>query len=250
MSQSLAAIIRSFEPPVPYPLPPAKWGPLADWLDLHANLRLLELACGDARLLLHWAQTREIKGTGIDARPDRITAAQTYAREHNLWMQMQFVASEPVDYVQPFHQYDLIFSLEPLRVAPDLASALALMREAGANEGQSRVLIAETFWQQPPPPPVCEALGVRADDLPTLERIDAACLTARYDIVALNVAPPADWDTYMAHQWRSAHQWLAAHADDDHADAVRDWLHTSRRRYLQYERAYVGWGLFVLAGTR
>jgi hypothetical protein len=103
--------------------------------------------------------------------------------------------------------------------------------------------VGEVFWNEEPPPGGRDALGADCTDLAgTLERFDAA----GSDLVEMVVAGPEAWDRYAASQWLNVAHWLDAHPDDPDAPAVRQTRDESRRRYLEYERRCLGWGVFVL----
>jgi hypothetical protein len=53
------------------------------------------------------------------------------------------------------------------------------------------------------------------------------------------------WDRYEARQWFTIDSWLRDHADDPDAEALRAWNAGNKRLYLEYQREYLGWGVFV-----
>ena len=54
------------------------------------------------------------------------------------------------------------------------------------------------------------------------------------------------WDRYAAAQWWTLDQWLRANSDDPDAPMIRETFVNARREFLEYERPYFGWGVFVL----
>lgn len=73
----------------------------------------------------------------------------------------------------------------------------------------------------------------------TADRFDAA----GFDLVEMVLADGDSWDRYAAGQWWTLSSWLRANPADER---VRDFLQTWRHLHLEYQRRYLGWGVFVL----
>jgi len=117
-----------------------------------------------------------------------------------------------------------------------------LMRPPVRRDGW--LLVGELFWSEKPPAAVERALDLDAVvDLGTmLTHIDEAQL----DLVEMIIANQDTWDRYSASQWLNVSTWLGEHPDDPEAPEVRRIRNDSRRQYLEYERRYLGWGVFLL----
>ena len=66
------------------------------------------------------------------------------------------------------------------------------------------------------------------------------------DLVEMVLANHDTWDRYTTSQWLNVASWLDANHDDPDAADIRQRRDESRRRYMEYERRYLGWGVFVL----
>ncbi|MDG4785981.1 hypothetical protein O7626_08590 [Micromonospora sp. WMMD1102] len=75
-----------------------------------------------------------------------------------------------------------------------------------------------------------------------LDEIEAAGLR----LVEMVLADHDAFGQLVTAKWWSIDRWLAGHSDDPRAPAMRDYLVESQRRYLRYQRRYLGWGIFVL----
>jgi ubiquinone/menaquinone biosynthesis C-methylase UbiE len=204
------------------------------------------VACGKGELLIQWARAYELQGTGVDEDEVLIDVAQMRANELEVWSQVQFVASEMLDYPQPFHQYNIVSCLDRSRFAMNISELIATLRIALKDDSGGLLLLGETFWQQTPLPAVCAALGMTSADLPTLGDISAQFTASGVTLLEMHIASTADWDHYYAQQWRACARWLQQHPDDADAPALQAWVQQSRDSYLRYTREFIGYGVFVL----
>ena len=90
-----------------------------------------------------------------------------------------------------------------------------------------------------------QALGY-GEDITVLPGSLARFEDANLDLVEMVLANDDTWDRYAASQWLNVSRWLDANTEASDAHDVRRTRDASRRKYLQYERRYLGWGIFVL----
>jgi hypothetical protein len=64
-------------------------------------------------------------------------------------------------------------------------------------------------------------------------------------LVTVIASSEDDWDTYESLHWRALEEWVAEHPDDPDAPGVRDRHKRARDDYLAYQRALLGWTIFV-----
>ncbi len=238
--------IAEMNQPFSHPLPPEKLLHLAALCSVNAGTRLLDLACGKGELLAQWARAYDLQGTGVDDDDDLINAAQHRANELEVWSQLQFVASDVLDFPQPFHQYNIVSCLSATWLDTDKATLIALMREALKTTKGGLLLIGETFWQKVPPLEVCEAMGIGRDDLPLLGDLAAQFQSTGVDLLTMLLATTEDRDAFYSQQWHAVHEWVQQHSDHDDVPELRQWVRQNQQHYLQYEREYLGWGVFIL----
>jgi cyclopropane fatty-acyl-phospholipid synthase-like methyltransferase len=245
MSQRYIEIAEAHQK-FPVPLSAKNLSRLAAVCELHSGTRLLDLACGKGELLIQWAHTYEMQGTGVDEDETRISVAQMRADELEVWAQVQFVASEVADYPQSFHQYNIVSCLNATWLWDNQTAMLATMQDALKDNTSGLVLLGETYWQREPTPEICAALGLEQNALPTLADLTDHFGDAGADVVDMLLATQDDWDEYTTQEWRACFNWLNTHPAHEDAEGLRAWLNANRRRYLRYEREYIGWGIFVL----
>jgi SAM-dependent methyltransferase len=194
-------------------------------------------------MLCQWAKEYGIRGTGVDISSVFLQAAEERALELGVVDHLSFVHGDAGRYSDG-KLYDRVSCIGATWIGGGLAGTLTLMKRALRPDGM--LLVGEPYWNEPPPDAAIAALGVREDDfvslVGTLDRFEDASL----DLVEMVLADGDSWDRYMASQWMAVGDYLAAHPGDPEAEELRAWLRKSRRAFLEFERRYLGWGVFVL----
>ena len=106
--------------------------------------------------------------------------------------------------------------------------------------GGGFVAIGEPFWRQWPPPP-----GGHDGDFVTLDATLARFEASGLATTGIIAASDDDWDHYRSLQWRAVEEWLAEEPDGPDADEVREQHSRRRSDYFRFERALLGWAIFV-----
>ena len=75
----------------------------------------------------------------------------------------------------------------------------------------------------------------------TVERFESAGVR----VVSLVASSEDDWDRYESLHWQTLDEWLAANPDHPQAEEFRARGAADRERYLRWERAVMGWAIFV-----
>jgi SAM-dependent methyltransferase len=109
--------------------------------------------------------------------------------------------------------------------------------------------VGEPYWRSWPLPPAPELDGssLRTDEdewLPLPETIERA-ESAGVRVLSLIASSEDDWDRYESLHWQTLDTWLAANPDHPQAEEFRARGAVNRDRYLRWERAVMGWAIFV-----
>lgn len=210
-----------------------------------AGQRHLDLACGKGEMLTRWAQAYGTGGVGVDISEVFLTAAHERAAELGVCERVSFVRADAGTYQADAGGYDLVSCLGATWIGGGLAGTIELLRPALRPGGL--MLIGEPYWTEPAPEAALEANGMEPDDytslVGTLDRFEAAGM----ELLEMVLADGDSWDRYAAEQWFAVADWLRDHPAD-HPDAadMRDFLDHARRTHLEWNRRYLGWGVFVL----
>jgi len=216
---------------------------IGDLCQLRAGQRHLDLASGKGEMLCQYARRYGTTGVGVDIHLGCIESAAAPALELGVDQAVEFVHGNASTYAAEPGSFDVVSCIGATWIGGGLPGTLELMRPPVRSDGW--LLVGELFWSEKPPAAVERALdlGDAVVDLGTmLTRIDEA----RLDLVEMIVANHDTWDRYSASQWLNVSTWLDGHPDDPEASEVRQIRNDSRRQYLEYERRYLGWGVFLL----
>lgn len=208
---------------------------------LKSGMRQLDLCCGKGEMLCQWSRRWGIEGIGVDISTVFLDAAKARALEMEVTQRVSFVQGDAAQYVAEAQGFDVVSCIGATWIGGGIVGTLELMKPALKPGGL--LLVGEPYWIEPPPE---AAVQVRNEDfasLPgTLDRIEAAGC----ELVEMVLANPDSWDRYEAGQWWTIREWLLEHPDDPDAEALRAFNDKGKRAYLEYDRRYLGWGVFVL----
>ena len=107
--------------------------------------------------------------------------------------------------------------------------------------------VGEPYWRTwplPPEPELDAASGRRRGRLPLAETVERA-ESAGVRVVSLIASSEDDWDRYESLHWQTLDRWLAANPGHPQAEEFRARGAADRERYLRWERAVMGWAIFV-----
>ncbi len=208
------------------------------------GMRQLDLCCGKAEMLCQWAYRWGIQGVGVDISPVFLEAGRQRAQELRVADRVTLIEGDAGKYIAEAQGFDVVSCIGATWIGGGLVGTLKLMLPALKPGGL--LLVGEPYWVAPPPEAAYAAMELGKDDftslLGTLDRIESVGL----ELVEMVLADGNSWDRYSAAQWMAVDDWLRAHPDDPDADELRAWGAHGQRAYLEYERAYLGWGVFVL----
>jgi hypothetical protein len=207
--------------------------------------RHLDLACGKGEMLCRWAHDYGTTGVGVDISTVFLPAAQARADELGVASQVTFVTGDAGAYASS-GDFDIVSCIGATWIGSGLVGTLAQMRMHLSADGDPTALVGEPYWIEPPPDGAYESLRVAPEDFTslvgTLDRIDEA----GFELVEMVLADGDSWDRYVASQWLTVRGWLREHPDDPEAGELAAWIDHARRSHLEFERRYLGWGVFVL----
>lgn len=226
------------------PFTDAKLGLLGEVCRLRDGQRLLDLACGKGEMLCQWAARHRITGTGVDLSEVFLSAARARAHELGVADRVRFHQCDAGTYQADADDFDIVSCIGATWIGGGLRGTLDLMRRAVREDGL--LLVGEPYWTSPPPAAACQALGLGEHDFATLAGTLERFTDAGVELVEMVLADGDSWDRYEAAKWWTISHWLDANPTDPDAPAMREFLHGSRSSHLEYQRDYLGWGVFVL----
>jgi SAM-dependent methyltransferase len=211
---------------------------LGDRLRLDPQSRVLDMACGKAGPALLLAARFGCRVVGVERAPEFAADARRRVSEVGLDDRIEVVEGDAEAYPLAPEAFDAALCLGASFVWDGLEGTLAALGPAVRPGGH--VVVGEPFWQTWPLPEGIDDLGY----LPLRETV--ACFEAAgLALVTMIASSIDDWDTYESLHWRALEEWLASNPHDPDAPAIRARHEHDRDEYLRYQRALLGWAIFV-----
>jgi SAM-dependent methyltransferase len=211
---------------------------LGERLRLGPESRVLDMACGKAGPAVLLASSFGCHVVGVERAPEFAADARRHVQEAGLDDRIEIVEGDAEAYPLESGAFDAVLCLGASFVWHGLEGTLAALEPAVRSGGH--VVVGEPFWNVWPLPEGVDDLGY-VPLRETVARFEAAGLA----LVTLIASSTDDWDTYESLHWRALEEWLAANPDDPGAPSIRERHERSRDEYLRYERALLGWAIFV-----
>jgi hypothetical protein len=224
------------------PTSPDKIRLLGERLGVGPDSRVLDIASGHSGPAIVLAREFGCRVTCVERAPEFLAAARERIREAELEDRIELVEADAATF-QP-GRYDAALCLGATFVYGGLVPTLERLRAAAPVLG-----VGEPYWRIWPLPPEPELDGpsLRTDEgewLPLAETVERA-ESAGVRVLSLIASSEDDWDRYESLHWQALDRWLAANPDHPQGEEFRARGAADRDRYLRWERAVMGWAIFV-----
>jgi SAM-dependent methyltransferase len=223
------------------PTNPEKIRELGERLDLGPDSHVLDIASGKGGPALLLAETFGCRLTCVERAPEFVAAARERTAAAGLEDRIEIVEADAATY-EPA-RYDAALCLGASFAYGGLVPTLERLRSAAPL-----LAVGEPYWREWPLPAAPDQDGeervAEEDFLPLRETIERA-ESAGVRVVSLIASSQDDWDRYESLHWLALDAWLAANPDHPQADEFRARGAAHRGRYLAWERAVLGWAIFV-----
>ncbi|MFL5942080.1 MAG: SAM-dependent methyltransferase [Gaiellaceae bacterium] len=224
------------------PTSPDKIRLLGERLGLGPESHVLDIASGRGGPALVLAQQFGCRVTSVERASEFVAAARERVAAAGLEDQIELVEADAATY--ELGRYDAALCLGATFVYGGVVPTIERLSAAAPL-----VAVGEPYWRAWPLPPEAEREDEprrTAEDefLPlaaTVERAESAGVR----VVSLIASSEDDWDRYEALHWQTLDDWLAQNPDHPQAEEFRARGATKRERYLRWERAWLGWAIFV-----
>lgn len=227
------------------PFTSEKFSTLGSALRLKPGARVLDLGCGSGEMLCTWARDHGISGIGVDLCQLFIDQAKLRAAELGVSNELEFIHADAAGFVVD-KKVDVAACVGATWIGGGVDGTIDLLAKSVLPKGI--ILIGEPYWLKTPPTETvaknCHATA--ASDFLVLPELISAFSKHGYDVVEMVLANQDGWDRYEASKWLTMRRWLDANPTDELAEEVRALLRSEPRRYTEYSRDYLGWGVFAL----
>jgi Methyltransferase domain len=212
---------------------------LGERLGLGSCSHVVDLASGSGGPAVILAATSGCRLTCVERAPEFVATARQRVAAAGLEDRIEIVEADASTY--ELGRYDAALCLGATFVFGGLVPTVERLRPAAPL-----LAVGEPYWREWPLPPVADG-PPRTDEeewLPlaqTVERVESTGVR----VVSLISSSEDDWDRYESLHWQTLDTWLAANPGHPQAEEFRERGAAHRARYLAWERAAMGWAIFV-----
>jgi hypothetical protein len=215
---------------------------LGERLGLGPDSHVLDIASGHCGPALVLAREFGCRLTCVERAPEFVVAARERIREAELEDRIELVQADGVTF--ELGTYDAALCIGATFVYGGLVPTIERLRPTAPL-----LAVGEPYWRTwplPPEPELDDSSPRTAEDefLPLAETVERA-EAAGVQVVSLIASSEDDWDRYESLHWQTLDRWLAANPDHPQAEEFRARGAVDRERYLRWERAVMGWAIFV-----
>jgi cyclopropane fatty-acyl-phospholipid synthase-like methyltransferase len=197
---------------------------LITMLDLSPHQQVIDLGCGNGKLLQMIAEQHAIRGIGIDKDCQLIKKAQ----QNNL-LDLKFVCRDVLDYVDEMADHDVIICMGAEYIFGGYRELLDAVKVQLKPQG--KLLIGTIYWKQPPSD---DYLAIMDGQNRHFDLHETVKLAHDAGFIPLNIQRSNDdeWDNFESRS--SARRYLQAIDTDDKALFQRTW---------DWQASYLQWGM-------
>lgn len=229
------------------PISDEKLGRLVELMQLPADARVVDIACGKGEFLLRLAEAYGVRGVGVDISPFYIAEADQRRRAR--------VPEAGIDFTQ----------LDGAEFKPDRQHSFTVASCIGASwvfggheatldalvdmvEPDGWVITGEPYWLREPPEEYLLASGLTREAFRSHAENAEAGERRGLDLVHTLVSSRDDWDRYESLQWQATSDYVRSHPDDPDVPEVLERVAKDKASYLRWGRDTVGWAIYVFRG--
>ncbi|MFZ0341986.1 MAG: class I SAM-dependent methyltransferase [Gaiellaceae bacterium] len=210
-------------------------------LGIGSGSHVLDIASGHCGPALVLAQEFGCRVTCVERAPEFLAAARERIGEAACEDRIELVEADAATF-EP-GRYDAALCLGATFVYGGLVPTIERLRATAPL-----IAVGEPYWRSWPLPPRPESGADKRTDeddwLPLPKTIERAESTG-VRVVSLIASSEDDWDRYESLQWQTLDRWLEANPGHPQAEEFRARGAADRDRYLSWERAVMGWAIFV-----
>ena len=209
-------------------------------LGLGPDSYVLDIASGKGGPAVLLAETFGCRLTCVERAPEFVAASRERIVAAGLQGRIEVVEADAATY--ELGGYDAALCLGASFVYGGLVPTLERLRIAAPL-----LAVGEPYWRTWPLPQAAADDPKRVAEeewLPLAETIDLA-ESSGVRVVSLIASSEDDWDRYETLHWQALDRWLEADPEHPQAEEFRARGAADRDRYLRWQRAAIGWAIFV-----
>jgi SAM-dependent methyltransferase len=212
--------------------------------NLSAEDMVLDAGCGKAALLRDALSMSRACGVGVDINRHFLDEARSLFCDD---ARLTLFDCPLLEHSLPSQGYAAIICVGSTHAFGSFEECLRTSMDWLKPGG--RLLIADGYWKQPPSQAYLDALGGTADEF--VSHAENAERARKQGYVVLRTATSNDdeWDEYEGEYCNAMMQYLATNPDDPDSEGFSLRMQRWHQAYLEWGRATLGFGYYLLART-
>lgn len=217
---------------------------LVDLVQLPAEARVVDIACGKGEFLLRLAEAYGVQGVGVDISPFFIAEADRRRRARVPQAGIDFMQMDGAEFrPDRQHSFTIASCIGASWVFGGHQATLGALLDMVEPDGW--VITGEPYWLREPPEEYLRASGLSREDLRSHAENAEAGERRGLDLVRTLVSGKDDWDSYEGLQWQATADYVRAHPDDPDLPELLERVAKDKAAYLRWGRDTVGWSIYV-----
>lgn len=210
------------------------------------GMHIVDVGCGKGWLARRLARQFDIRVTCLEVNPAFAAEARRLAAAEGVAERTQIVEGPALQFRGEPESFDVVLCIGACFALGGFDSALQWMSRYAKRGGV--VAIGEPFAKELPLPDELSGASAKYDARSlwmTVDKMRSHCLALR----GIVESSADDWDRYESLHWQAALDWTLE--NPGHPDAGKLIApDAAQRRYLEIERRYIGWAIFVARNGR
>lgn len=219
------------------PSSPEKILKVGEIVKVDQSSRVLDVGAGFGETLALWGKHFQISGIGVDIRPYARERAEARFKELNLEDRLEFVCMDGKQF-KTDEKFDVVACLGATFIYGDFKGTLESLGAMMKDDG--RAVIGERYLSRNDAP---ESLQKEAQ---TEYELLTDIRKSGFELEYIIRSSQDEWDRYICDNWYGLIKWLEQHPDHPEKQEVLDFLHEHQADYLQFEREFTGWAIYIM----
>ena len=216
---------------------------LIDYCGFRDGIRVLDVGCGKAWLLRRILTRHAVDAVGLELRGTWVHEAMNAWRDGGAPGVLNVVEGPAASFAGAPQSFDVAMCIGASFTIGTFEEMLDWLLPLVKPGGVIAVgdIYAHNPGELPPESAQHFAGGAERSLVDTCERFNRDGLS----LIGLIDSSLDDWDRYESLHWRAAEEWLQENAEHPKYAEFRERHETMRRNHLRFDRATLGWALFV-----
>lgn len=224
------------------PMRSSKLDRFCEMLDLPQGSRILDIGCGKGEFLLRLNKLYDVSGIGIDKSPYCVNDAEKNKSDRAPEADIKYLLMDAAEY-KTRQEFDVTCCMGASWIYGGIKGTLNALNNNTKPGGL--IITGEPYWLKEPSDEYLKADGTARDEFHThMENVlmgDDLGLVCGYTLAS----DVEDWDVYETLHWWAVSEYADSNPDDPDLPQVLESNEKSRKTYLKWGRATLGWCLYV-----